>query len=267
MATNAVQGQLLTALASPSNFFVPFANPNPVPPISPGPSGVPANLWSNIVSGDFNRDGNLDIAYSLTGLPLPAPSAGAGPGLYVQYGNGDGTFQNPVAVTGTAGADPLYGESTVGDFNGDGKAKRSPTSERPTITPCSARQAGASMRGRTGGNQRQLQPGCGGLLQNRTCRSAGFDLPARYGFVPYKNAQDGTGKNFALMAPLPGQPATVSQHAVLLTDVDGDGHGDLVAVYYNANFNPVGAGPVAPNRLLYIWWGNETVPSEQRRWF
>jgi hypothetical protein len=42
---------------------------------------------------------------------------------------------------------------------------------------------------------------------------------------------------------------------VLLTDVDGDGNGDLVVVYYDANFNPVGAGPVAPNDV-YIWWGN-----------
>ena len=93
--------------------------------MSGGPSGIPANLWSNVVSGDFNGDGKLDIAYSLTGLPLPAPGT-AGPGLYVQYGNGDGTFQAPVAIAASSanapGNNTFYGESVVGDFNGDGIA-------------------------------------------------------------------------------------------------------------------------------------------------
>ena len=42
---------------------------------------------------------------------------------------------------------------------------------------------------------------------------------------------------------------------MLLADLDNDGNGDVVAVYYNPNPNPVGAGPVAPNQL-YIWYGN-----------
>jgi Bacterial Ig-like domain (group 3)/FG-GAP-like repeat len=42
---------------------------------------------------------------------------------------------------------------------------------------------------------------------------------------------------------------------VLLTDIDGDGFGDLVVVYYNTAPNPVGAGPVSPYQV-WIWWGN-----------
>jgi hypothetical protein len=57
----------------------------------------------NIVSGDFNSDGKLDIAV-------------AGGGLWVLVGNGDGTFQRPVVYSY-----PLGVPIAVGDFNGDGK--------------------------------------------------------------------------------------------------------------------------------------------------
>ncbi len=57
----------------------------------------------SVVSGDFNRDGKLDIAVS-------------GGALSVLLGNGDGTFQAPVIYSYPLGV-PL----AVGDFNGDGK--------------------------------------------------------------------------------------------------------------------------------------------------
>jgi len=55
-----------------------------------GLGGIPANVWSNVVSGDFNGDGIADIAYTLTGLPAPELNA---PGMYVQLGSGDGHFK------------------------------------------------------------------------------------------------------------------------------------------------------------------------------
>jgi hypothetical protein len=58
-----------------------------------------------VVAGDFNDDGKLDVAI------------GDGLGIEVYLGNGDGTFQ--------AGLPPVGGgsalEQVVGDFNGDGK--------------------------------------------------------------------------------------------------------------------------------------------------
>jgi hypothetical protein len=57
----------------------------------------------NVVSGDFNRDGKLDIAV-------------AGSSLWVLLGKGDGTFQAPVTYSY-----PLGVPIAVGDFNGDGK--------------------------------------------------------------------------------------------------------------------------------------------------
>ncbi len=60
-----------------------------------------------IASGDFNADGKLDFAVATFGSP----------GVSVLLGNGDGTFQAPVAYF----ANSPYAVAT-GDFNGDGKA-------------------------------------------------------------------------------------------------------------------------------------------------
>ena len=72
-AANAVQGQLLTGDRTGA-----FTASTPPTNTSTGPSGIAPNLWSNILSGDFNGDGKLDLAYSLTGNPLPAPGTGSG---------------------------------------------------------------------------------------------------------------------------------------------------------------------------------------------
>ncbi|MGA1984063.1 MAG: FG-GAP-like repeat-containing protein [Acidobacteriaceae bacterium] len=262
VATGAVQGQLLTALISPSNFFVPFGNSTSPEPTntSGGPSGLPANLWSNIVSGDFNGDGNLDIAYSLTGLPLPTPSVGAGPGLYVQYGNGDGTFQNPVAVSSSSAnapaANTFYGESTVGDFNGDSVADIANIDAGFDDTLLGQRSGNpfTAALNQTSSNTAFNQVAAGFFKTGRTSQQ---DLIFQQGasFIPYVNKQDGTGRNFTAKPALTGAGGPLYPSTVLLADVDGDGNGDLVVAYYNANFNSIGAGPVAPNNV-YIWWGN-----------
>lgn len=66
-----------------------------------------AALTSNVVEGDFNNDGKLDIAVA------------SGSAVYVLLGNGDGTFQAAIGTAGPAGAalQGLY----VADANNDGK--------------------------------------------------------------------------------------------------------------------------------------------------
>ncbi len=119
VATGATQAQLL--IGNGDGTFTPSASQAN---LSGGPTLDPtlATFWSNILSGDFNGDGKVDIAYSLQGFDSQVPVNGAGPEVYVQYGNGDGSFQAPVGVSNTVAGNYIYGESAVGDFNGDGVA-------------------------------------------------------------------------------------------------------------------------------------------------
>jgi hypothetical protein len=63
-----------------------------------------------IVVGDFNDDGNLDLAFSDADHDNNA-------GVYVALGNGDGTFQVPELVASPSGPK----SPVVADLNGDGK--------------------------------------------------------------------------------------------------------------------------------------------------
>lgn len=60
-----------------------------------------------VVAGDFNGDGKLDLAITDSGANA----------IYVELGNGDGTFQQPVTIP--TGNQPW--SIVVGDFNNDGK--------------------------------------------------------------------------------------------------------------------------------------------------
>jgi hypothetical protein len=71
-------------------------------------SGLGSGFPIASASADFNRDGSLDIALAI--------SSGEG-GIAMLYGNGNGTFQNPISVVQPKG-DPA-GMAT-GDFNKDG---------------------------------------------------------------------------------------------------------------------------------------------------
>src|SRR5262249_22957826 len=77
----------------------------------PGAEGFPADL----TAGDFNGDGQLDVAVSETVL-----GGGASPNeIDVLPGNADGTFGPSVATALPLNANPRG--LAVGDFNGDGQ--------------------------------------------------------------------------------------------------------------------------------------------------
>jgi hypothetical protein len=64
---------------------------------------------ADIVSGDVNRDGKLDLVMS----------SGTAKAVSVMLGNGDGTFGPP--ITSSAGFNPIPDSIALGDFNRDGK--------------------------------------------------------------------------------------------------------------------------------------------------
>ena len=72
----------------------------------------------SIATGDFNRDGKLDVAVAAHGV-LPGDTISAGEGaVVVLLGKGDGTFQTPAPLPGSG----LRPQSiAAADFNGDGK--------------------------------------------------------------------------------------------------------------------------------------------------
>jgi hypothetical protein len=74
----------------------------------PGASGTP----SDVVTGDFNHDGNIDFAV----VSSQAVASGSG-SVTVFPGKGDGTFQSPVTTPAPLGAFAAI----PADFNGDGK--------------------------------------------------------------------------------------------------------------------------------------------------
>ena len=67
----------------------------------------------SVAAGDFNNDGNQDIA--------ALESGGGAATLLISLGNGDGTFQTPASYTSASfGFDPGSVAIAAADFNGDG---------------------------------------------------------------------------------------------------------------------------------------------------
>lgn len=78
-----------------------------------GGNGIPTNIPAGVVAftaGDFNNDGNQDLAL------VDNPPAG-GSAIAILTGNGDGTFGSGASVTLAA---PVTGSIVTGDFNEDG---------------------------------------------------------------------------------------------------------------------------------------------------
>ena len=77
-----------------------------------------------MATGDFNRDGKLDLAVSAGASGLGTAS--------VLLGNGDGTFQSHVDYE--VGPNPTFIE--VADFNGDGKLDFAVDNQNCVGSPC-----------------------------------------------------------------------------------------------------------------------------------
>lgn len=132
VATGATQGQFLQG-AGDGTFSYAGSPGTPIPTSTN--TGGPGVIGS-VLSADLNGDGKLDLVFTGDGSNANLPANGTG--LFVQLGNGDGTFQTPVAPNiaqqfsypSSASCSPpfnhfpgiAFGASAVADFNGDGLA-------------------------------------------------------------------------------------------------------------------------------------------------
>ncbi|MFZ0305122.1 MAG: FG-GAP-like repeat-containing protein [Terracidiphilus sp.] len=94
--TNCVSGTVTILLGNGDGTFTPKA-------VSPSTGPIP----TSIAVGDFNGDGNLDLAVAITG----------GDSVMILLGDGKGNF-TPATTSLTEGTAPI--SVAVGDFNGDG---------------------------------------------------------------------------------------------------------------------------------------------------
>jgi FG-GAP-like repeat len=68
----------------------------------------------DVITADFNGDGNLDLA--VTGFDSENNAT-----VYIQLGNGDGTFRSPISYPIAIPSQLIEAFMATGDFNGDGK--------------------------------------------------------------------------------------------------------------------------------------------------
>jgi FG-GAP-like repeat/FG-GAP repeat len=94
--------------ANTNQVFILIGNGDGTFGVRPGNGVGPASQW--LVAGDFNSDGNLDLAVASYGALFVQG------GVDILLGNGDGTFKSPVYYP--AGSNP-FGIMTA-DFNHDG---------------------------------------------------------------------------------------------------------------------------------------------------
>ena len=87
-----------------------------------GASYAEAGEVTAMVAADFRGTGTPDLLEQLLATSVTIVNAGfdAAFAMTVRAGNGDGTFQSPVAIAMPAGVTPWWSGMAVGDWNGDG---------------------------------------------------------------------------------------------------------------------------------------------------
>jgi hypothetical protein len=79
---------------------------------------------TSLITGDFNGDGKLDLAFigDQQGPPVSLSMPGINSySICIELGNGDGSFQSAVCQPAHSGQSEVPSGLVAGDFNGDGK--------------------------------------------------------------------------------------------------------------------------------------------------
>jgi VCBS repeat protein/K319-like protein len=208
----------------------------PLPGVPPG-----HRMPRTLVSADFNRDGNADLATAPVGLPYPVFG-----GIFILPGLGNGSFAAPTLV-------PWTGTSllAVDDFNKDGIPDLASTRNAPFPAVFLGLGDGTFVPPAGGGG---VPPD---MVQVRSLAVGDLDgdgNPDAFigtGFIPrlsvFRGRGDGTFEGLDL-SNIYGLPADAS--AVAAAEIDGDRRLDLMVAEIGANdvqlLSNIGGGMLAP---------------------
>ena len=246
----------------------------------------PPNLWSTVLTGDFSRDGNLDLALTADGPYAALPTTGSG--LALQYGDGTGNFSAPTSITSVADTSctqhpaPFFGVSITGDFNSDsfldlanrdfnGIRELNASNVVPTpvffadlqASPCAYNPHNLLVTADfTGDKILDLFVQSDGHLKLSKGIGGGTFLPGT-GDLSVDGSLTTSGQLTApaLLPLYGGYTSSLNTRAVLAAlttaDLDRDGTQDLVALYANFAADPKAPTAANPN-YIYIWFGDGT---------
>lgn len=192
---------------------------------------LPAGVCCTVTVADVTGDGKLDVV-----LQGYANTQGV---VTVLVGNGDGTFQTPISTNfqPSDGSSPTFrGPAGVGDINGDGKVD---------LVLCDLSGVLYLLTGDNSGKFTLLSAistyteGIAYLLDlngdHHLDIIATDDLGAR--FLVFLGNGDGT---FQANVVYNGEPGTGT---LILADLDGDGHPDMIAQWYPSSFGMFKGNP------------------------
>ncbi len=260
VATSLNQAQLLTGDGAGGFAAIPGrVNSQPPACVTAGN----CTLWSNLLTGDFDGDGIPDLLFSMTGLPLPTPGVTPGSGLAIAYGRGDGTFSalQDAAPGNAPGSNNFAGETVVADLNGDGVVDIANIDANYYDTLLSRPGTRNGFTLAFSFNEDVGQPDSEDLdsfsqvAVGSIVNGADLLFQDDSNLIPFLNSGDGV--HFTEKSPLPNPPSENRYYegTVLIADIDGDGHGDVIVPYHSLGSDPSNPNPVFQN-LLYIWYGN-----------
>jgi hypothetical protein len=220
----------------------------------------------DITAADFSHDRRLDLVVSDLGTTNPATEEFSGGALYVLHNMGNGTFAAPVTITGVGS--PLH--LANGDFAADGGPDLLFTSIDQGVTVLSpdgkgsfvTAQRSAPLLGDPGSTTPANFLDMVAVADLNGDGNPDLIIPDLSGYIhTLLGNGDGTFTELAVNAPtLQLPPAELSN--MLVADVNGDGHPDLVISNQNGYVMPNGI--VVPDIEVLLGNGDGTFQARKQ---